>query len=151
MLKENAPPQPFKKHPRLRGEDDPYESCAGSRPETPPLTRGRRSADRRLAVCLGNTPAYAGKTARSGASQAGPGKHPRLRGEDHRTERRTRGRENHPHARRGVLQQVTIPSLTQTFARRKNLSTYLFLASYASRMIGSHPFYYHRNPSLLFI
>ena len=29
------------KHPHLRGEDDPYESCAGSHPETPPLTRGR--------------------------------------------------------------------------------------------------------------
>ena len=50
--------------------------------ETPPLTRGRLPGDSFKADCSGNTPAYAGKTAREAPHKRSDQKHPRLRGED---------------------------------------------------------------------
>ena len=54
--------KPRRKHPRLRGEDDPF---------------GDRDAERR-----GNTPACAGKTGPTRVIEGHCQKHPRLRGED---------------------------------------------------------------------
>ena len=50
--------------------------------ETPPLTRGRLAGLAVSRYCRGNTPAYAGKTARGRPARAASWKHPRLRGED---------------------------------------------------------------------
>ena len=71
-----------RKHPRLRGEDKSWNHHHCRRSETPPLTRGRQQAARRLRRRDGNTPAYAGKTSRTTALSARSRKHPRLRGED---------------------------------------------------------------------
>ena len=72
----------IKKHPRLRGEDLPLRRGPESRPETPPLTRGRLTSSEGNLVVAGNTPAYAGKTG-AAIVRVGPlEKHPRLRGED---------------------------------------------------------------------
>ena len=71
-----------KKHPRLRGEDGRREQVAHLVLETPPLTRGRRECASFPRVQLGNTPAYAGKTARKRKRSPDTWKHPRLRGED---------------------------------------------------------------------
>ena len=70
------------KHPRLRGEDAPFAWPATSRPETPPLTRGRHEHGFNLRPLRGNTPAYAGKTFRTSSIVGSERKHPRLRGED---------------------------------------------------------------------
>ena len=60
-----------KKHPRLRGED--LHSCSATfKPsETPPLTRGRPLLLVAPWVKIGNTPAYAGKTATSRKGSGG--------------------------------------------------------------------------------
>ena len=52
------------KHPRLRGEDPIRSLMLYSRPETPPLTRGRLHHRSAVFRQVGNTPAYAGKTPR---------------------------------------------------------------------------------------
>ena len=77
-------PRVCPKHPRLRGEDSPFEKGTESIKETPPLTRGRRAAAPAAVAADRNTPAYAGKTLFGLASGNGLGKHPRLRGEDRR-------------------------------------------------------------------
>ena len=51
-------------------------------PETPPLTRGRHDLHASEPPSAGNTPAYAGKTARDASKETDFWKHPRLRGED---------------------------------------------------------------------
>ena len=70
------------KHPRLRGEDVIESPEVTEKKETPPLTRGRRSARRAKASRDGNTPAYAGKTRQHRPLPSNRWKHPRLRGED---------------------------------------------------------------------
>ncbi len=72
----------FQKHPRLRGEDEHFDTPRAPLQETPPLTRGRRQGGESLREALGNTPAYAGKTGRGVTLPLQAGKHPRLRGED---------------------------------------------------------------------
>ena len=52
----------FQKHPRLRGEDEHFDTPRAPLQETPPLTRGRRCGTIVAFDCDGNTPAYAGKT-----------------------------------------------------------------------------------------
>ena len=73
------------KHPRLRGEDEPFCLPQSLALETPPLTRGRLGEELLHDPIDGNTPAYAGKTASSRSSCWPQRKHPRLRGEDRRT------------------------------------------------------------------
>ena len=53
-------------------------------PETPPLTRGRRTLSVPRPLTWGNTPAYAGKTQAASWRGRKRAKHPRLRGEDFR-------------------------------------------------------------------
>ena len=72
----------LRKHPRLRGEDDVAVKFATGLRETPPLTRGRQSAELLVEGARGNTPAYAGKTMSKEEHAAAFEKHPRLRGED---------------------------------------------------------------------
>ena len=74
------------KHPRLRGED--FDPSIVSVPvlETPPLARGRRQGVFKQKSEHRNTPACAGKTSRRPRQNAAAGKHPRLRGEDERSE-----------------------------------------------------------------
>ena len=101
MLIENAPPQPFNgyklKHPRLRGEDISSDVWEEAYKETPPLTRGRQSPGAIHATRDGNTPAYAGKTGERCRSRLCKRKHPRLRGEDSGSFRRSsRARETPP-------------------------------------------------------
>ena len=103
----------FGKHPRLRGEDSDQGRRRLRDEETPPLTRGRRSAETSVSPVSGNTPAYAGKTL--GFLRRAPlvGKHPRLRGEDlngavfvkrlQETPPLTRGRLIVPAGRYGVI------------------------------------------------
>ena len=71
-----------KKHPRLRGEDFWRRNLWVQIPETPPLTRGRRTLRHPASSSTGNTPAYAGKTSRRRKPSRSSRKHPRLRGED---------------------------------------------------------------------
>ena len=52
-----------RKHPRLRGEDKSKVLKVVFILETPPLTRGRHARRNPEGYRLGNTPAYAGKTA----------------------------------------------------------------------------------------
>ena len=73
-----------KKHPRLRGEDALLVLEGKDPSETPPLTRGRLPRYAPTGSGSGNTPAYAGKTGSVTAGVSAKGKHPRLRGEDHR-------------------------------------------------------------------
>ena len=54
------------KHPRLRGEDHGKARRRADRRETPPLTRGRPDPDTVTSEDIRNTPAYAGKTRRTG-------------------------------------------------------------------------------------
>ena len=58
------------------------KSRASSRMETPPLTRGRLGLEDDHAARPGNTPAYAGKTGAHHGNNGPKEKHPRLRGED---------------------------------------------------------------------
>ena len=111
----------FRKHPRLRGEDQRVRTVLERELETPPLARGRpactdqaslrglkhprlRGEDERgetsLATILGNTPACAGKTVRRGEQNGPHQKHPRLRGEDSdKTKAPSRFTEKHPRLR----------------------------------------------------
>ena len=73
---------PARKHPRLRGEDQPLRQKTQGGPETPPLTRGRPQCLALASDCLRNTPAYAGKTFTAFPHPLESRKHPRLRGED---------------------------------------------------------------------
>ena len=73
---------PFRKHPRLRGEDLRSSRHSGRGLETPPLTRGRQGLIPPRVAHVRNTPTYAGKTTRTNRVQVAIRKHPRLRGED---------------------------------------------------------------------
>ena len=55
----------FRKHPRMRGEDCNVAPSSVTAWETPPHARGRRSLDHVIAEVVRNTPACAGKTAKS--------------------------------------------------------------------------------------
>ena len=75
------PSQPFRDHPRLRGEHP-----AGALPRwfdggSPPPTRGARHLRHHRRVPGGITPAYAGSTPAPTPSPRAPRDHPRLRGE----------------------------------------------------------------------
>ena len=74
--------KPDWKYPRVRGE----ELVAGERGvpgmEIPPRARGRVGSHVFRPVCLGNTPACAGKSVAQGESFTGFRKYPRVRGEE---------------------------------------------------------------------
>ena len=75
----------------------------GLYPETPPRMRGRPSRVGSALSCLGNTPAYAGKTATLSAYVPGGEKHPRVCGEDHTKTERHKYRTETPPRMRGRL------------------------------------------------
>ena len=72
----------MKKHPRVCGEDFLLRSKDSGWKETPPRMRGRPVGFVQQADEVGNTPAYAGKTATRPTPTQKLRKHPRVCGED---------------------------------------------------------------------
>ena len=72
----------FKDHPRLRGENRYWRYFLCRKKGSPPPTRGKRTNGLKNFFNLRITPAYAGKTACSGAESRRVQDHPRLRGEN---------------------------------------------------------------------
>ena len=71
-----------RKYPRVRGEEQFRRSSREARLEIPPRARGRVGSHVFRPVCLGNTPACAGKSVAQGESFTGFRKYPRVRGEE---------------------------------------------------------------------
>ncbi len=76
-------------HPRLRGENRIYLLCGLLFTGSPPPTRGKRHEIMGMATQAGITPAYAGKTGIFSRPSGGGGDHPRLRGENRSSYRKT--------------------------------------------------------------
>ena len=68
-------------HPRLRGEKFPMSIVPFDGKGSPPLTRGKGTAQRQTPFLFRITPAYAGKSFRDGTKKRDRKDHPRLRGE----------------------------------------------------------------------
>ena len=69
-------------HPRVCGEDASTVAQKSTSWGPPPRMRGRHRDGARVMVHCGTTPAYAGKTWRTGRKHVQPGDHPRVCGED---------------------------------------------------------------------
>ena len=85
---------PYRDHPRLRGEKCRKAFFQGSAWGSPPLARGKVPQGIFSGLSLGITPACAGKSRLSGGRWARAGDHPRLRGEKYTpaaTETQARG------------------------------------------------------------
>ena len=72
------------KHPHMRGEDIVTLSITQPPEETPPHAWGRLCRGQGAVPHKGNTPTCVGKTTGISARTTLPGKHPHMRGEDHR-------------------------------------------------------------------
>ena len=68
-------------HPRIRGEHTSDSATETPSPGSSPHTRGAPFADRECGGDFGIIPAYAGSTCVGPPGVAGPGDHPRIRGE----------------------------------------------------------------------
>ena len=99
-----------KKHPRLRGEDLQRIKRSFPGQETPPLTRGRLRGNAHLGHRFRNTPAYAGKTTRTMPEVRTARKHPRLRGEDFRSQRKDSHKSETPPLTRGRRNVASLKS-----------------------------------------
>ena len=69
-------------HPRIRGEDSNRCCVASTSGGSPPHSRGRRGLEAGAGVCVGLTPAFAGKTLAEAGLPEHEWAHPRIRGED---------------------------------------------------------------------
>ena len=88
------------KHPRVCGEYLTYGNFCKCYKETPPHMRGRPQVYQSYSTKQGNTPAYAGKTARLRRQPHPVQKHPRICGEDcHPYRCRLHRKETPPHMR----------------------------------------------------
>ena len=92
-----------KKHPRVRGEDLGSGQSQPDELETPPRARGRQSLENLKKSFNRNTPACAGKTGTSAYSASMKRKHPRVRGEDEPSGKRTIATGETPPRARGRL------------------------------------------------
>ena len=72
-------------HPRMRGEDFARSTIASSRSGSPPHARGRQTMSFNLGTAWRITPACAGKTGRGTVREPSAPDHPRMRGEDERS------------------------------------------------------------------
>ena len=95
-----ASERPWRKHPRIRGENALRKSACCLTSETSPHTRGEQNARGAFRADVGNIPAYAGRTGRTPQNFARPEKHPRIRGENtHTGQKLLKLPETSPHTR----------------------------------------------------
>ena len=94
-----------KDHPRVCGEKTAYQAQAGCNQGSPPRMRGKGADHLRSEVCLGITPACAGKSLLARTSSACPWDHPRVCGEKRQNLGPHTARKGSPPRMRGKVNQ----------------------------------------------